>query len=119
MLLQEPDTLQDIGFRRVAIPFGEMNWECEDQERYPVSRGKTKDGRGSVLNEEQASLRATALLNVIQFIESMEPLLKEVSGKNQEEWQRWWNWMIADLYENDGASSGVCLEIGAYWARKV
>jgi hypothetical protein len=56
----------------------------------------TKVKKGSVnfdsatLTEEQAALRYTALLVVIQMIESLEPLLKEVSGKNQEEWQRWW-----------------------------
>jgi len=125
MLLQEPDTLKDIGFRRVAIPFGEMKWERDDPERGDVwrqseiARGKSKEGQDAILTEEQASLRATALLVVIQFIESMEPLLKEVSGKNQEEWQRWWNWMILDLYENGGTFSGDCLEVGAYWARKV
>jgi ubiquinone/menaquinone biosynthesis C-methylase UbiE len=125
MLLQEPDTLKDIGFRRVAIPFGEMKWERDDPERgniwrqSDIARGKSKEGYDTILTEEQESLRATALLVVIQFIESMEPLLKEVSGKNQEEWQRWWNWMIVDLYENDGAVLGDCLEVGAYWARKV
>jgi len=125
MLLQEPDTLMDIGFRRVAIPFGEMKWERDDPERSnawqqsEVARGKSKEGQDTILTEEQGSLRATALLVVIQFIESMEPLLKEVSGKNQEEWQRWWNWMILDLYENSGNIHGDCLELGAYWARKV
>jgi len=125
MLLQEPDTLKDIGFRRVAIPFGELNWERDDPDRHSawqkseIARGKTRVGQDSALTEEQESLRATALLVVVQLIESLEPLLKEVSGKNQEEWQRWWNWMITDLYENGGSSTGDCLEIGAYWARKV
>jgi ubiquinone/menaquinone biosynthesis C-methylase UbiE len=124
MLLQEP-LLQDIGFRRIAIPFGELRWEKDIPDRFPVRRksevgkGKTKQGDESILTEEQSSLRATALLIMVQFIESLEPLLKEVSGKNQEEWQRWWNWMIADLYENGGSNTGDCLEMGAYWARKV
>ena len=124
MLLQEP-LLQDIGFRRIAIPFGPLRWEKDIPDRVPVRRrsevgkGKTKQGDESILTEEQSSLRATALLIMVQFIESLEPLLKEVSGKNQEEWQRWWNWMIADLYENGGSNTGDCLEMGAYWARKV
>lgn len=126
MLLQEPDTLKDIGFRRVAIPLGELKWESEDSNRFSRvrrksegMRGKFREGIDTILSEEQASLRATALLVVIQLIESLEPLLKDVSGKNQEEWQRWWNWMVADLYENGGANTGDCLEVGAYWARKV
>ncbi|KAF2427736.1 hypothetical protein EJ08DRAFT_651320 [Tothia fuscella] len=125
ILLQEPDRLQDIGFRRIAIPFSELKWEREDPERSIVRRkteiakGKFKERSDTILSEEQTSLRSAALLVVIQFIESMEPLLKDVSGKNQEEWQRWWNWMVADLYENGGATTGDCLEVGAYWARKV
>jgi len=118
MLLQEPDSLKDIGFRRVAIPFGELRWERDDPGRFAAQRGG-KNKTETSLKPEQASLRAAALLIMVMFIESMEPLLKEVSGKNQEEWQRWWNWMMADLYENGGANTGDCMEIGAYWARKI
>jgi len=73
MLLQEPDTLCDIGFRRVAIPFGELKWERDDPAR---ARGKARavdDRGGSCLTPEQADLRAAALLNTVMFIESMEP----------------------------------------------
>jgi ubiquinone/menaquinone biosynthesis C-methylase UbiE len=128
MLLQEPDTLKNIGFRRVAIPFGELKWEREDPDRSSLyssrhnsetSLGRLQEDQDTILSDEQVSLRATALLVVVQFIESLEPLLKDVSGLNQEEWQRWWNWMVADLHENGGAKTGDCLEVGAYWARKV
>ncbi|TID14293.1 SAM binding motif-containing protein [Venturia nashicola] len=123
-LLQEP-FLQDIGFRRIAIPYGELRWEkdildrASNRSKSEVAKGKTKRGDESALTEEQSSLRATALLILVQFIESLEPVLREVSGKNREEWERWWNWMITDLYENGGANAGDCLEMGAYWARKV
>lgn len=124
ILLQEP-LLQDIGFRRIAIPFGELRWEKDIPDRAPmrskseVAKGKTRQGDDSILTEEQSSLRATALLIMVQFIESLEPLLREVSGKNREEWERWWNSMVADLYESGGANTGDCLEMGAYWARKI
>jgi len=98
-LLQEPDTLRDVDYRRIAIPLGE--------------------NAGETLTEEQAALRYTALMVVVQFIENLEPLLKEVSGKNVEEWRRWWDWMMADLIENSGAANGECLEIGAWWAKKI
>lgn len=125
MLLQETETLCDVENRRVAIPLGELRWEREGAtDRHPAKRrgsqaGKARKTEGSSLNEEQAALRYTALLVVIQMIESLEPLLKEVSGKNQEEWQRWWGWMMTNLLEQKGASSGECLEAGVWWCRKV
>lgn len=129
MLLQETETLCNVENRRVAIPLGELRWEREDAAgRNPSKRRGSEAGRGkkgsmglegSTLSEEQAALRYTALLVVIQMIESLEPLLKEVSGKNQEEWQRWWGWMMTNLLENKGASSGECLEVGVWWCHKV
>ncbi|OAK99835.1 hypothetical protein IQ06DRAFT_294248 [Phaeosphaeriaceae sp. SRC1lsM3a] len=129
MLLQETETLYDVENRRVAIPLGELRWEREQAgERNNAKRrgseaGKLKKGNVAfdsvTLTEEQAALRYTALLVVIQMIESLEPLLKEVSGKNQEEWQRWWGWMMTNLLEQKGASSGECLEVGVWWCKKV
>ncbi|KAK7546730.1 S-adenosyl-L-methionine-dependent methyltransferase [Phyllosticta citricarpa] len=132
MLLQEPETLSDVGYRRIAVPLGEMRWEREvdrglgslqrrDSEltTTTTTTNKTSSGEESVLTEDQAALRRTALTVVIQFVEGLEPLLKEVSGKNQEEWQRWWGWMMDDLVQNRGASSGECLEMGAWWATRI
>ncbi|KAF2260966.1 hypothetical protein CC78DRAFT_536002 [Lojkania enalia] len=129
MLLQEVDTLCNMSNHRVAIPLGELRWEREAGAERPsakrrgseAARGKKSSAghEGSILTEQQAALRYTALLVVIQMIESMEPLLKEVSGKNQEEWQRWWGWMMTNLLEQKGASSGECLEVGVWWCRKV
>lgn len=130
MLLQETETLCEVENRRVAIPLGELRWEREAAaERNPGKRrgseaGKLKKGNlttfdSGTLTEEQAALRYTALLVVIQMIESLEPLLKESSGKNQEEWQRWWGWMMTNLLEQKGASSGECLEVGVWWCKKV
>lgn len=127
LLLQETETLKDVEYRRVAIPLGEMRWEREmggdmrslKRRDSELGGGKLKPGEESILSEEQAALRSTALTVVIQLIESLEPLLKEVSGKNQEEWQRWWGWMMDDLLQQKGASSGECLELGAWWAEKI
>jgi SAM-dependent methyltransferase len=129
MLLQETETLYDVQNRRVAIPLGELRWERETAApRDPTKRRGSEVAKGkrsvtgaesSTLNEEQAALRYTALLVILQMVESLEPLLKEVSGKNQEEWQRWWGLMMTNLLEQKGASSGECLEVGAWWCRKV
>lgn len=127
MLLQETETLQDVENRRVAIPLGELRWEREAAaEKQPGKRRESETAKSKkfavdcvTLTEEQAALRHTALLVVVQMIESLEPLLKEVSGKNQEEWQRWWGSMMSNLLEQKGASSGECLEIGVWWCRKV
>ena len=128
MLLQETDTLYDVGNRRIAIPLGELRWEREAAaDKNPPKRRGSEAARGKrntvgieslTLTDDQAALRYTALLVLIQMIESLEPLLKEVSGKNQEEWQRWWGWMMTNLLEQKGASSGECLEVGVWWARK-
>jgi len=127
ILLQETETLCEVENRRVAIPLGEPRWEREAAGEKIKRRGSEagnlmKGGAmfdSSILTREQAALRHTALLVVIQLIESLEPLLKQVSGKNQEEWQRYWNSMINDLLEQKGASSGECLEVGIWWCKKV
>lgn len=129
MLLQETETLCDVENRRVAIPLGELRWEREAAgERIVPKRSASEIARlkkgatglnSTALVEEQAALRYTALLIVIQLVESLEPLLKEVSGKNQEEWQRWWGGMMQNLLEQKGASSGECLEVGMWWCKKV
>lgn len=125
-LLQEPESLTDVDWRRVAIPLGTAN--------PPPSADGIDDGSIAVLemsaqgpraldaaplSEDQLALRQTALQIIVQLIESLEPLLKEASGKSGEEWFRWWTWMMADLLDNFGASNGECLEIGSWWAKKV
>lgn len=98
------DVLKDTGSRRIALPFTDTRWEREA-------------GRAP-LTPYQSSLRQTALETSIGFIESMEPALKEVSGKRQDEWDRWRALMTYDLLEHNGALNGECLEFGAWWATK-
>jgi choline dehydrogenase-like flavoprotein len=71
------------------------------------------------LSTEQLSLRETALMTVVQMIDSLEPLLKEASGKNQDDWDRWWSAMMIDFFRKNGVASGECLEIGAWWGQKI
>jgi SAM-dependent methyltransferase len=125
ILFQEPESLSEVGIRRVAIPLGSLRWERDaskqgrGDEASPDGIGKGKN-RERNLSPDQVALRQTALLSVVQMIESLEPLLKEVSGKNSEEWGGWWTSMMADLMDpSRGAISGECLEIGAWWATKV
>jgi ubiquinone/menaquinone biosynthesis C-methylase UbiE len=133
MLLQETETLHSVGDRRVAIPLGELRWERELAGADGLPKPKRRESEStrpnpkkasvtldmSSLTDEQAALRYTALLVVVQMIESLEPLLKEVSGKNQEEWQRWCAGLMTNLLEQKGASSGECLEVGVWWCKKV
>lgn len=133
MLLQETETLHSVGDRRIAIPLGELRWERElaastpdaEKPKFKRRESNTATKKASVvldagtLTDEQAALRYTALLVVVQMIESLEPLLKEVSGKNQEEWQRWWAGLMGNLLEQKGASSGECLEVGVWWCKKL
>lgn len=131
LLLQEAEDLADIESRRLAIPLGEVRWEREG-----VGGADSKDvagGRGSQsssakgkghepghrnLTRGQAALRQTALLTVVQKIEALGALLREASGKDQTEWDRWLDNMMKDLMEHNGTSWGECLEIGAWWATK-
>ncbi|KAJ4984927.1 methyltransferase domain-containing protein [Stagonosporopsis vannaccii] len=133
MLLQETETLHSVGDSRIAIPLGELRWERElaksaaeppkpkrrESESRPNPKKTSVALDAGTLTDEQAALRYTALLVVVQLIESLEPLLKEVSGKNQEEWQRWWAGLMGNLLEQKGASSGECLEFGVWWCKKV
>jgi hypothetical protein len=127
MLLQESESLVDIDSRRLAIPLGEVRWEREGvggavtQAQNGIalsSKGKAKETPHKLLTAGQAALRRTALMTVVQMIESLEPLLKEASGKGQDEWDRWQGNMMNDLLKNNGTSWGECLEVGAWWARK-
>ncbi|KAL1303852.1 hypothetical protein AAFC00_000308 [Neodothiora populina] len=135
MLYQEADTLTDIGVRRVAVPLGELRWEKDrseetrkdarpdddDDEKPRKGKGRASDDALtsiSTLTPDQAALRYTALVSVLQKIESLEPILKDVSGKNSEEWSRWWASMMSSLLDQHNGSSGEVLEVGAWWAIK-
>lgn len=127
MLHQEFEHLEEIESRRLAIPLGEVRWEREGvggtmtpsaNGQSSSSKGKAKEPERKLLTAGQAALRRTALTTVVQMIESLEPLLREASGKGQDEWDRWQGSMMTDLLQNNGTSWGECLEVGAWWARK-
>ena len=127
ILLQEIETLEEIDYRRLAIPLGEVRWEREGVGGAVTqgtnggaisSKGKSRESDRRMLTVGQAALRRTALQTVVQMIEALEPLLRESSGKGQDEWDRWYGNMMTDLLKNNGTSWGECLEVGAWWARK-
>jgi Methyltransferase domain len=130
MLLQEAD-LAEIESKRLAIPLGEVRWERESiggaitkdstsarGNQKPPTAGKASELERRNLTTAQAALRRTALLTVVQHIEALEPLLREASGKGQDEWDRWQSNMMNDLLRQNGTSWGECLEVGAWWATK-
>lgn len=127
LLLQVSEHLCDYGTRRLAIPLGEIRWEREDTNSSKTSArnsdqsdksNSTTPNKPRVLSSAQLALRRTALLLLTQKIEALEPMLKQASGKGQDEWDRWVGAMMADLLLNGGTSWGECLEVGAWWARK-
>ncbi|OAA51957.1 SAM binding domain-containing protein containing protein [Metarhizium rileyi] len=125
ILLQESETVADVKSRRLAIPLSEVRWEREG-----VGGIVTRDGRQAeerreknqkperTLTAGQTALRKTALLTVVQQVQALEPILREVSGKSQDEWDVWLGKMMSDLMSESGTSWGECLEVGAWWARK-
>lgn len=131
LLHQESEILTDVGSRRLAIPLGEVRWEREGvggaitqgangagQAVSSKGKGKSKEVDRRVLTAGQAALRRTALETFIQMIEGLEPVLREASGKDPNEWDRWQESMMSDLLNNDGTSWGECMEVCAGWARK-
>ncbi|KAL2134572.1 hypothetical protein VTI74DRAFT_11466 [Chaetomium olivicolor] len=141
LLIQEAEVLTGVGSRRLAVPLSEIRWEREgvggvvtkDGKSY-IDTTKARAGRSGVgaggkeaagggsggkgLEPAAAALRRTALMTVVQGIQALEPMLREVSGKSQDEWDTWLGKMMNDLVKENGTSWGECLEVGAWWARK-
>ncbi|KAI1390663.1 uncharacterized protein F4822DRAFT_436445 [Hypoxylon trugodes] len=132
-LLQESDNLMEVRSKRLAIPLSEIRWEREgvggvvtkDGKSYidTMKKAKGVDSkgekvRGKGLSASQAALRRTALETVVGMILGLEPILREVSGKSQDEWDGWSGKMMNDLLREGGTSWGECLEVGAWSARK-
>ncbi|KAM0199434.1 hypothetical protein ACHAPQ_002256 [Fusarium lateritium] len=128
-LHQEAEVLTEIKTKRLAIPLSEVRWEREG-----VGGVVTKDGKSYVemkakstphqkvekktLTPGQSALRKTALLTVAQQVSALEPIIREASGKSQDEWDTWVAKMMADLMSENGTSWGECLELGVWSARK-
>ncbi|KAI0491184.1 hypothetical protein F4859DRAFT_501203 [Xylaria cf. heliscus] len=129
-LLQEAESLTDVHSKRLAVPLSEIRWEREgvggvvtkDGKSYIDSqKGKFKDQdwkTGSTVTPAQSALRRTALETTVSFILALEPLLREVSLKSQEEWDTWAGKMTNDLLREGGTSWGECLEVGVWTSRK-
>lgn len=136
LLVQEAEDLTGLGSRRLAVPLSEIRWEREgvggvvtkDGKSYietkakgapaPVKEPGGGGGGGKGLEPAAAALRRTALLTVVQQIQSLEPMLREVAGKSQDEWDAWLGKMMNDLVRENGTNWGECLEVGAWWARR-
>ncbi|TFB00060.1 hypothetical protein CCMA1212_008159 [Trichoderma ghanense] len=126
-LLQEYETLGDVRSRRIALPLSEFRWEKEGiggvvtTDAKPESKGKeppTPRLEKKTLTPGQIALRQTALLTQVQEIQALEPILREVSGKSQDEWDMWLTKMMSDLMDESGTALGECLEFGAWYAKK-
>ncbi|KAL6854471.1 hypothetical protein J3F83DRAFT_483486 [Trichoderma novae-zelandiae] len=126
-LLQEYETLGDVRSRRIALPLSEFRWEKEGiggvitTDVKPESKGKEPPTPGlekKTLTPGQIALRQTALLTQVQEIQALEPILREVSGKSQDEWDMWLTKMMSDLMDESGTALGECLEFGAWYAKK-
>ncbi|KAJ4856530.1 methyltransferase domain-containing protein [Trichoderma breve] len=126
-LLQEYETLGDVRSRRIALPLSEFRWEKEGiggvitTDSKPESKGKeasTPKSDKKTLTAGQIALRQTALLTQVQEMQALEPILRDVSGKSQDELDMWLTKMMNDLMDESGTSLGECLEFGAWYAKK-
>ncbi|KAJ4413357.1 hypothetical protein N0V85_003588, partial [Neurospora sp. IMI 360204] len=102
IMLQEAETLTAMGNKRLAVPLSEVRWEREGVGGVVTKDGKafistkpslsnlqTENGGGKTLGPEAQALRRTALTTVVQMIQSLEHILRDVSGKSQDEWDAW------------------------------
>ncbi|GAO20165.1 hypothetical protein UVI_02008260 [Ustilaginoidea virens] len=125
LLLQESETLTEVRTRRLAIPLSEVRWEREgvggvvtqDGKQTGEARGK-EHKMGKTLTAGQIALRKTALLTVVQQVQALEPILREINNKSLDEWDAWLGKMMGNLMENSDSILGECLEVGAWWAKK-
>lgn len=127
-LIQEYETLGDVRSRRIALPLSEFRWEKEGIGGVITTDSKTESkGREppptpradkKTLTAGQIALRQTALLIQVQEIQALEPILREVSGKSQDEWDMWLGKMMSDLMDDNRTSLSECLEFGAWYAKK-
>ncbi|KAL7896194.1 hypothetical protein HDV63DRAFT_170156 [Trichoderma sp. SZMC 28014] len=127
-LIQEYETLGDVRSRRIALPLSEFRWEKEGiggvitTDAKTESKGKeppsTPRADKKTLTAGQIALRQTALLTQVQEIQALEPILREVSGKSQDEWDMWLGKMMSDLMDDNRTSLSECLEFGAWYAKK-
>ncbi|UKZ83821.1 hypothetical protein TrVFT333_011634 [Trichoderma virens FT-333] len=126
-LLQEYETLADVRCRRIALPLSEFRWEKEGiggvitTDSKPDAKGKetaTSKLDKKTLTAGQIALRQTALLTQVQEMQALEPILRDVSGKSQDELDMWLTKMMSDLMDESGTSLGECLEFGAWYAKK-
>ncbi|KAL7942835.1 hypothetical protein V8C42DRAFT_347329 [Trichoderma barbatum] len=122
-LLQEYETLGDVRSRRIALPLSEFRWEKEGiggvitTDSKPESKGKGPSDK-KTLTAGQIALRQTALLTQVQEMQALEPILRDVSGKSQDELDMWLTKMMNDLMDESGTALGECLEFGAWYAKK-
>ncbi|UKZ69818.1 uncharacterized protein TrAtP1_010823 [Trichoderma atroviride] len=109
-------------------PLSEFRWEKEGiggvitTDSKTESKGKeppsTPRADKKTLTAGQIALRQTALLTQVQEIQALEPILREVSGKSQDEWDMWLGKMMSDLMDDNRTSLSECLEFGAWYAKK-
>ena len=134
IMLQEAEALTGMGNKRLAVPLSEVRWEREGVGGVVTKDGKAfistkpsfsnlhlgteNGGGGKSLGPESQALRRTALMTVVQMIQSLEHILRDVSGKSQDEWDAWLGKMMNDLVRENGTSWGECLEVGAWWAKR-
>ena len=98
------DSFTDVRGQKLAIPMSKTRWEQEDE---------------LVLDSQQLATRETALSLFVQQIEALEVILKEESEKRQDDWDRWTTALKDDLINKKGTLGGECLEVSAWWAKKI
>jgi SAM-dependent methyltransferase len=116
--VKELPGFEEIKSKVIAIPFSSpLIWE--DPEDLRNDSIDLLHKRKYVSNTDRTALREAALQVIIDFAEALEPHLREVCGKTEEEWDRWWDLMLANASTADCYDTGDCLVIGSWLCRKI
>jgi len=103
--------------KAIAVPLGkELIWEDPRE-----GDAQSVDIYGSEPHKPTAAhvaLRTAALQVWLQQAEAMEPALRKICRRNEEEWTRWWNSMVESVSEPSGCATGDSLVLGSWWCRK-
>jgi SAM-dependent methyltransferase len=104
--------------RTAAVPLGTPTaWEMgEAGSNMGAVQGYHRSGHRSRRNQYQ--LHELARQVYFDMIEALEPLLKDVCGKTEIEWDRWWSSMMSSVCSNNGCAAGESVVLGSWWIKK-
>jgi SAM-dependent methyltransferase len=116
--IKEVPGFEDAKTKVMAIPFSSpLIWERPKQMGSDGIQSSYKSEYYS--NADRSALRDAALQVIIGLAEAIEPQLRQICQKTEDEWDQWWNLMLANSSSPDGYDTGECLVLGSWCCKKL